>query len=244
MTLNLTMPGQDDLKPRITVFGVGGAGGNAVNNMIDKALEGVDFVVANTDAQALLMSDADIKLDLGREINRGLGAGANPEVGQAAAEAHLDRYEEAEAAYNRFLRHFESCPDPDDLGDAARQAAEEAGVRLTPDPFPDQNMFVRSDHYRFVQRGVPSLFLMTGPSSLDGEENTLPVFEGFLAEHYHKPTDDLHLPINYNAAARFTEINTRIGEIVADLTAERAVRPGRAVVGAPEPTNRRPACRP
>ncbi|MEJ2535280.1 MAG: M28 family metallopeptidase [Gammaproteobacteria bacterium] len=112
------------------------------------------------------------------------------------------------------------------LGDAARQAAEEAGIRLTPDPFPDQNMFVRSDHYRFVQRGVPSLFLMTGPSSLDGKENTLPVFEGFLAEHYHKPTDDLDLPINYNAAARFTEINTRIGEIVADQRERPAWREG------------------
>ena len=61
MTLNLTMPGQDDLKPRITVFGVGGAGGNAVNNMIDKALEGVDFVVANTDAQALQIGRASCR---------------------------------------------------------------------------------------------------------------------------------------------------------------------------------------
>jgi hypothetical protein len=112
------------------------------------------------------------------------------------------------------------------LGDAARQAAEEAGLRLTPDPFPDQNMFVRSDHYRFVQRGVPSLFLVTGPTSLDGDEDMLPVYEGFLTEHYHKPTDDLELPINYHAAARFTEINARIGEIVADRRERPAWREG------------------
>ena len=62
MTLNLSMPGQEDLKPKITVFGVGGAGGNAVNNMIEKQLDGVDFVVANTDAQALQQSDATSRI--------------------------------------------------------------------------------------------------------------------------------------------------------------------------------------
>ena len=65
MTLNLTMPDQADLKPRITVFGVGGAGGNAVNNMIAKNLEGAEFVVANTDAQALQQSDAKSRIQLG-----------------------------------------------------------------------------------------------------------------------------------------------------------------------------------
>ena len=94
MTLNLMMPQSNELKPRITVFGVGGAGGNAVNNMIEKNLEGVEFVVANTDAQALLMSDADVKLYIGRDLTRGLGAGANPDVGRQAAEDHADEIEE------------------------------------------------------------------------------------------------------------------------------------------------------
>ena len=68
MTLNLRMPEMADLKPRITVFGIGGAGGNAVNNMIDKALDGVDFVVANTDAQALQSSKSTSKIQLGEKI--------------------------------------------------------------------------------------------------------------------------------------------------------------------------------
>ncbi|MFP5331846.1 MAG: cell division protein FtsZ [Acidimicrobiia bacterium] len=72
----------------IKVVGVGGGGVNAINRMIDAGVRGVEFVALNTDAQALLMSDADVKLDIGREITRGLGAGANPEVGKAAVEAH------------------------------------------------------------------------------------------------------------------------------------------------------------
>lgn len=78
----------------IKVVGVGGGGVNAVNRMIDAGVRGVEFVAINTDAQALLMSDADIKLDLGREVTRGLGAGANPEVGKAAAEAHREELED------------------------------------------------------------------------------------------------------------------------------------------------------
>ena len=102
------------------------------------------------------------------------------------------------------------------LKDAVESAAGEYGVSLTPDPFPEQNIFVRSDHYRFVQQGVPSVFLVTGTKSMDGETDTMAIFQQFLKEHYHTPSDDLNLPINYGAAARFTRINTRIGEIVAN----------------------------
>ena len=86
MTLNLSMPGYDELKPRITVFGVGGAGGNAVDNMIDKNLDGVDFVVGNTDAQALQQSKSETRIQLGVKVTEGLGAGARASVGAAAAE--------------------------------------------------------------------------------------------------------------------------------------------------------------
>ena len=75
------------------VVGVGGGGVNAVNRMIDAGLKGVEFVAVNTDAQALLMSDADVKLDIGRDLTRGLGAGSSPEVGASAAEAHRDEIE-------------------------------------------------------------------------------------------------------------------------------------------------------
>ncbi|MBI3418536.1 MAG: cell division protein FtsZ [Proteobacteria bacterium] len=91
MAIQLSVPEmQNQLRPRITVFGVGGAGGNAVNNMIRASLEGVDFIVANTDSQALNGNLAERKIQLGLNLTRGLGAGAKPEVGRAAAEEQID----------------------------------------------------------------------------------------------------------------------------------------------------------
>ncbi|RCL03625.1 MAG: cell division protein FtsZ [Candidatus Tokpelaia sp. JSC161] len=90
MTINLQKIDITDLKPRINVFGVGGGGGNAVNNMINAGLKGVDFVVANTDAQALTMSKAERVIQLGAAVTEGLGAGSHPEVGRAAAEECLE----------------------------------------------------------------------------------------------------------------------------------------------------------
>src|SRR5882757_9955992 len=90
MTINLAIPDIQELKPRITVFGVGGAGGNAGNNMIMQGLDGVDFVCANTDAQALALSKAQRIIQLGVAVTEGLGAGSHPEVGRAAAEESYD----------------------------------------------------------------------------------------------------------------------------------------------------------
>ncbi len=91
MTINLKIPHPEpDLKPRITVVGVGGAGGNAVTNMIENDLDGVEFVVTNTDAQALAQSSAERQIQLGRNITQGLGAGSRPDVGRAAAEEAIE----------------------------------------------------------------------------------------------------------------------------------------------------------
>ncbi|MBP2149918.1 MULTISPECIES: cell division protein FtsZ [Xanthobacter] len=90
MTINLQMPDIRELRPRITVFGVGGAGGNAVNNMITSGLHGVEFVVANTDAQALALTKAERVVQMGVAVTEGLGAGSQPEVGRAAAEEVID----------------------------------------------------------------------------------------------------------------------------------------------------------
>ncbi len=79
----------------IKVVGIGGGGVNAVNRMVEAGVRGVEFIALNTDAQALLMSDADVKLDIGRDVTRGLGAGANPEIGRAAAEEHRSELEDA-----------------------------------------------------------------------------------------------------------------------------------------------------
>ncbi len=99
MPLNLSVPELTELKPRITVVGVGGAGGNAVNNMIESALEGVEFLVANTDAQAVGLSKADKKIQLGVKTTQGLGAGSMPDIGRAAAEESLDE----------ILEHVGNC---------------------------------------------------------------------------------------------------------------------------------------
>ena len=90
MSINLKIPDIRELKPRITVFGVGGAGGNAVNNMITAGLQGVDFVIANTDAQALTSAKAERIIQMGVGATEGLGAGSHPEVGRAAAEEVID----------------------------------------------------------------------------------------------------------------------------------------------------------
>lgn len=90
MPINLSIPENTELAPRITVVGVGGAGGNAVNNMINAELEGVDFVVCNTDAQAISQSRAERRVQLGAAVTQGLGAGAQPEIGRAAAEETTD----------------------------------------------------------------------------------------------------------------------------------------------------------
>ena len=88
----MTTPGNH--LAEIKVVGVGGGGVNAVNRMIDEKLQGVEFIAINTDAQALMLTDADVKLDIGREETRGLGAGANPDVGRKSAEDHKDQIEE------------------------------------------------------------------------------------------------------------------------------------------------------
>ena len=88
------MSGHHNYLAVIKVVGVGGGGVNAVNRMIERGLKGVEFIAVNTDAQALLMSDADVKLDIGRELTRGLGAGADPEIGRRAAEDHAEEIEQ------------------------------------------------------------------------------------------------------------------------------------------------------
>ncbi|MDC7684068.1 cell division protein FtsZ [Asticcacaulis sp. BYS171W] len=104
MAIHLSAPRATELKPRIVVFGVGGAGGNAVNNMIEAGLEGVEFVVANTDAQQLQFAKTDRRVQLGVSLTQGLGAGAHPEVGMTAAEESAHEIaEHLEGAHMVFI---------------------------------------------------------------------------------------------------------------------------------------------
>lgn len=102
------------------------------------------------------------------------------------------------------------------LKDYVSRAAQAAGVSLSPDPMPEQGIFVRSDHYRFVQQGIPAVFLVTGFASRDPQQAFGEVFQAHMAEHYHKPSDDLNLEIDYQGGALFTEINVNIGREIAN----------------------------
>ena len=104
MSIEFLAPEVDELRPRISVIGVGGAGGNAIANMISSNVQGVDFIVANTDAQALNTSSAERRIQLGLKITQGLGAGSRPEIGKAAAEETIDQVERAlEGAHMCFI---------------------------------------------------------------------------------------------------------------------------------------------
>ena len=104
MTIEFMRPEVDELKPRISVIGVGGAGGNAIANMIASDVQGVDFIVANTDAQALNHSTAERRIQLGLKITQGLGAGSRPEIGRAAAEETIEDIAKAlEGAHMCFI---------------------------------------------------------------------------------------------------------------------------------------------
>lgn len=126
------------------------------------------------------------------------------------------------------------------MGAAVEKAGAGIGVALTPDPLPEQGLFTRSDHYRFVQEGIPSVFLMTGFANGGDKE-----FTGFLATHYHKVSDDLALPIDWQAGAKFARINYEIARQIADAPESplwyrdsffgKTVAPGAAKAARPKP---------
>ena len=105
-------------------------------------------------------------------------------------------------------------------------ALKDANLTLTPDPMPEQGIFTRSDHYRFVQQGVPSILLATGWNSTSGAGEGGKVFQRFLADTYHQPSDDVSQPIDYRAGARFAEVNYRIVKAIANDDTRPAWNPG------------------
>ena len=158
MTLNFIVPKEsNDLRPRITVFGVGGAGGNAVNNMIAQALEGVEFVVANTDAQALGQSRAGVKVQLGARVTEGLGAGAKPAIGAAAAEESLEQIiEHLSGAHMCFITAGMGGGTGTGAAPIIAQAARELGV-LTVGVVTKPFQFEGAKRMRQAEEGVEAL---------------------------------------------------------------------------------------
>src|SRR5258707_7451271 len=129
MTINLKMPDIRELKPRITVFGCGGAGGNAVNNMTPAGLLGCDFVVASTDAQALTMSKAERIIQMGVAVTEGLGAGSQPDVGRAAAEEVIDEIRDhLQGAHMVFVTAGMGGGTGTGAAPVVAQAAKELGI--------------------------------------------------------------------------------------------------------------------
>jgi cell division protein FtsZ len=124
MSIEIGPPLVDELKPRISVIGVGGAGGNAIANMIAAQVEGVDFIVANTDAQALNASPAERRIQLGPRITEGLGAGSRPEIGRAAAEETMQSVEQALETWCSSPPAWAAAPAPARRLSSPRRARE------------------------------------------------------------------------------------------------------------------------
>jgi len=157
MSISLSLPKAVELKPRIVVIGVGGAGGNAVNNMINAGLDGVDFVVANTDAQALALSGADRRVQLGGGITEGLGAGMRPEVGeQSALDSMTEILEHIEDAHMLFIAAGMGGGTGTGAAPVIAQAARERGiltVAIITKPF----QFEGSRRMKLAEEGISRL---------------------------------------------------------------------------------------
>ena len=157
MSINIGAPAVEELRPRITVIGVGGAGGNAIGNMINAGIEGVDFVVANTDAQALNNSIAEHRIQLGSDITQGLGAGARPEVGRAAAEESMDEIDRAlEGVHMCFIAAGMGGGTGTGAAPVVARAAREKGV-LTVGVVTKPFLFEGTRRMRAAEAGIEEL---------------------------------------------------------------------------------------
>ncbi|MFO7771028.1 MAG: cell division protein FtsZ, partial [Roseovarius gahaiensis] len=234
MTLNLTMPGQDhELKPRITVFGVGGAGGNAVNNMIEKQLDGVDFVVANTDAQALQQSQAEHRVQLGVKVTEGLGAGAKAAVGAAAAEENIEQIvDHLAGAHMCFITAGMGGGTGTGAAPIIAHAARELGV-LTVGVVTKPFQFEGAKRMRQAEDGVEALQKMVDTLIIIPNQN---LFR--LANEKTTFTDAFSMAddVLYQGVKGVTDLMVRPGLINLDFADVRAVMDemGKAMMGTGE----------
>ncbi|GAA4223302.1 cell division protein FtsZ [Sagittula sp. NFXS13] len=233
MALNLSMPGQDELKPRITVFGVGGAGGNAVNNMIEKRLEGVDFVVANTDAQALQQSQSQSRIQLGVKVTEGLGAGARASVGAAAAEESIESIvDHLAGAHMCFITAGMGGGTGTGAAPIIAQAARELGV-LTVGVVTKPFQFEGAKRMRQAEEGVETLQKMVDTLIIIPNQN---LFR--LANEKTTFTEAFSLAddVLYQGVKGVTDLMVRPGLINLDFADVRAVMDemGKAMMGTGE----------
>ncbi len=171
----------------IKVIGVGGGGVNAVNRMIEHGVGGVEFIAVNTDAQALLMSDADLKLDIGRESTRGLGAGANPEIGREAAEDHRDELEDALTGADMvFITAGEGGGTGTGAAPVVAEVARAAGaltvgVVTRPFGFEGRRRSVQAEQgIQALKSAVDTLIIIPNERLLEIAEPSTPISDAFL----------------------------------------------------------------
>ncbi len=234
MALNLIMNAeQQELKPRITVFGVGGAGGNAVNNMIDKNLEGVEFVVANTDAQALQQSKASSRIQMGIKATEGLGAGARPQVGAAAAEETIEEIvDHLAGAHMCFITAGMGGGTGTGAAPIIAQAARELGVLtvgVVTKPFQfegNKRMKQAEDGIEALQKVVDTLIIIPNQNLFRLANERTTFTEAFAL------ADD----VLYQGVKGVTDLMVRPGLINLDFADVRAVMDemGKAMMGTGE----------
>jgi len=236
MALNLMMSDEDqELRPRITVFGVGGAGGNAVNNMIEKQLDGVEFVVANTDAQALAQSRSKSRIQIGPKKTEGLGAGANPAVGAAAAEETIeDIVDHLMGAHMCFITAGMGGGTGTGAAPIIAQAAREMGI-LTVGVVTKPFQFEGNKRMRQAENGIEALQKVVDTLIIIPNQN---LFR--LASEKTTFTDAFALAddVLYQGVKGVTDLMVRPGLINLDFADVRAVMDemGKAMMGTGEST--------
>ena len=233
MALNLSMPDNDELKPKITVFGVGGAGGNAVNNMIAKELEGVEFVVANTDAQALQQNAAQSRVQLGVKVTEGLGAGARPAVGSAAAEESIEQIvDHLAGAHMCFITAGMGGGTGTGAAPIIAQAARELGV-LTVGVVTKPFQFEGNKRMRQAEEGVEALQKVVDTLIIIPNQNLFRLAneKTTFTEAFSMADDVL-----YQGVKGVTDLMVRPGLINLDFADVRAVMDemGKAMMGTGE----------
>jgi cell division protein FtsZ len=240
MSINLTVPNLQDLKPRITVFGVGGAGGNAVNNMIESRLDGVEFVVANTDAQALMQNAAQRRVQMGTALTQGLGAGSQPQIGAAAAEEALPEIlDHLAGAHMAFITAGMGGGTGTGAAPVIARAAKEQGI-LTVGVVTKPFHFEGVRRMQTADRGIELLakhvdtLIVIPNQNLFRVANEKTTFAAAFA---------MADQVLYSGVASITELMTKEGLINLDFADVRAIMSemGKAMMGTGEATGEKRA---
>ncbi|MDP4823569.1 MAG: cell division protein FtsZ [Aestuariivirgaceae bacterium] len=240
MTINLTVPHISELKPRITVFGVGGAGGNAVNNMIESGLEGVEFVIANTDAQAMTHNAAQRRIQMGNALTQGLGAGSQPQIGAAAAEEALaEIMDHLAGAHMAFITAGMGGGTGTGAAPVIARAAKEQGI-LTVGVVTKPFQFEGVRRMQTAERGIELLakhvdtLIVIPNQNLFRIANEKTTFAAAFA---------MADQVLYSGVASITELMTKEGLINLDFADVRAIMSemGKAMMGTGEATGERRA---